>query len=606
METFDIVKLASYRENNRIEAKAAKGGLPRSMWETYSAFANTYGGVILLGVKEREDGTFAPIGLTPTEAEHLRQDFWNTVSNRSKVSAVLPIESEVEVLEADGGMVLAIHVPRAPRDERPVYINNDLFGGTYRRRGEGDYRCTRQEISAMLRDQGAETMDSKVLDDLTVADFNTDTVRAYRNRFRAVRQGSSWTDLDDERFLRAIGAAAVSREDGRLHPTFGGLLMFGNDYDIVRECPQYYLDYQETLDPAIRWTDRVHSGDGMWSGNLFDFFFRVNRKLAESLKTPFKLDGIFRVDDTPMHKAVREALSNCLFNADYHGVRGVVVRRTPDKLVFENPGDIRTGIEQMRLGGVSDPRNGLVMKMFSLIDVGERAGTGVPDVFATWANAGLPEPRIEENFGEADRTILTLMLEADAKPDNNEQISDDYEQINSSNEQITDNNEQLNGLNEQITERQRVILHFVEKSPARHTMIWRVPWESHQRLCEGMLRYSLGVDCLSASARERQDTGKFGERRIMIFDSESVFEENVITVLKQHGWKDGVLRYPTERDLLDNWKDILYRNNNDIDRLGKYPLTDGEMAQIIEQIETLRTPLALNSFVNGAYRVYHA
>ena len=115
----------------------------------------------------------------------------------------------------------------------------------------------------MLRDQGFETMDSKVLDDLTVADFNMDTVRAYRNRFRTVRQGSSWTDLDDERFLRAIGAAAVSREDGRLHPTFGGLLMFGNDYDIVRECPQYFLDYQETLDPAIRWTDRVHSGDGM-------------------------------------------------------------------------------------------------------------------------------------------------------------------------------------------------------------------------------------------------------------------------------------------------------------------------------------------------------
>ena len=137
METFDIVKLASYRENNRIEAKAAKGGLPRSMWETYSAFANTYGGVILLGVKEREDGTFETVGLTPVEAEHLRQDFWNTVSNRSKVSAVLPIESEVEVLEADGGIVLAIHVPRAPRDERPVYINNDLFGGTYRRRGEG-------------------------------------------------------------------------------------------------------------------------------------------------------------------------------------------------------------------------------------------------------------------------------------------------------------------------------------------------------------------------------------------------------------------------------------------------------------------------------------
>ena len=106
----------------------------------------------------------------------------------------------------------------------------------------------------------------------------------------------------------------------------------------------------------------------------------------------------------------------------------------------------------MRLGGVSDPRNGLVMKMFSLIDVGERAGTGVPDVFATWANAGLPEPQIEESFGEADRTVLTLMLEPDAKLYQNEhvfirgeQITDDYERI---------------------TERQRVILHFVEKSPS--------------------------------------------------------------------------------------------------------------------------------------------
>lgn len=87
----------------------------------------------------------------------------------------------------------------------------------------------------------------------------------------------------------------------------------------------------------------------------------------------------------------------------------------------------------------------------------------------------------------------------------------------------------------------------------------------------------------------------------MIFDKEAAFEEAVIVVLKQHGWDDagGVLRYPTEQDLIDNWAKILFQNNADIDRLNGCPLTQGEMAQVIEQIETLKTPLALNGFING-------
>lgn len=85
----------------------------------------------------------------------------------------------------------------------------------------------------------------------------------------------------------------------------------------------------------------------------------------------------------------------------------------------------------------------------------------------------------------------------------------------------------------------------------------------------------------------------------MIYEKEADFEEAVITVLKQHGWKDGVLKYPTEADLLQNWANILYNNNKDKDRLDKYPLTTGEMEQIIEQINALKTPYALNDFING-------
>ena len=85
----------------------------------------------------------------------------------------------------------------------------------------------------------------------------------------------------------------------------------------------------------------------------------------------------------------------------------------------------------------------------------------------------------------------------------------------------------------------------------------------------------------------------------MIFNKEADFEEALIKILSENGWEKKVLKNYTEQDLLRNWADILFENNRDIDRLNDYPLTDSEMQQILEQIETLRTPLKLNGFING-------
>ncbi len=85
----------------------------------------------------------------------------------------------------------------------------------------------------------------------------------------------------------------------------------------------------------------------------------------------------------------------------------------------------------------------------------------------------------------------------------------------------------------------------------------------------------------------------------MVFKEESTFEEALIKTLVQKGWESNILKYPTEKDLLTNWANILFENNRGIDRLNDFPLTDGEMQQIIEQIIALRTPLKLNGFING-------
>ena len=119
------------------------------------------------------------------------------------------------------------------------------------------------------------------------------------------------------------------------------------------------------------------------------------------------MEGRNRIDDAPVHKALREALGNCLINADYYGTRVVVIKKDQDRIIFENPGYIRTGKEQMRRGGESDPRNKTLMKMFNLINIGERSGSGGPNIFNTWNDQGWKEPVIEERF-DPDRTTLTL------------------------------------------------------------------------------------------------------------------------------------------------------------------------------------------------------
>lgn len=330
-----------------------------------------------------------------------------TLNNRQKVSINLLRDSDVKVFPIGEDVVLVIHVPMAKREEKPVYINDDLFGSTFRRNHEGDYHCTKLQVKAMLRDQTENTCDMNVLDDVEMTELNIETVQSYRHRHRALKPAHPFGGLDDYEYLRKIGAAAIFDSDKKLHPTAAGMLMFGDEFNIVRHFPEYFLDYREMLDPSIRWTDRLHSSSGEWSGSLCDFYFLVYNKITKDIKIPFKTQGGDRIEDTPVHEALREALANCLINADFYRNCGIIVKKEVDKLVFENPGYIRTGKEQMRLGGVSDPRNKSLMKMFNLISIGERAGSGVPNIYKIWEEENYLDPVIDEMF-DPDRTKLTL------------------------------------------------------------------------------------------------------------------------------------------------------------------------------------------------------
>jgi len=405
----DVHNLSAYMENNRIEAKRAKDSLPNSIWESYSSFANTDGGIILLGVVELPNHTLQVQGVT--DAHKLVTDFWNTIHSQQKVSLNILTNQMVQVLQMDGKEIVLIRIPRADRRQRPIYIGTNPQKGSYRRDGEGDYLCTTDQVAAMYRDASDISIDMRILQDMDISVFDMGTVHRYRNRFVQFHPGHIWLDDDDELFLRHIGALSPA-EDNIFHPTAAGLLMFGHEYDIVREFPHYFLDYQEKLSSETRWTHRLVSSSGDWSGNLYDFFFRVYPRITADLPIPFVTQGGNRQDETKLHLALREVLTNCLVHSDFYERQGVVIIKNEDNIQFANPGDVRIGLKEALAGGVSDPRNSTLLKMFSLVDVGERAGSGIPGFMHTWMYWVERNP-LYVISSNPDRTHLTVPATAE-------------------------------------------------------------------------------------------------------------------------------------------------------------------------------------------------
>ena len=144
----DFSRIEDYRENNRIEAKKALGGLPHSVWETYGAFANTLGGLILLGVEELKDKSFKAVDLP--DPEGMVEEFWQIIDDRRRISANILVEDNVRIETVEGNRIIVVRVPRAPRKVRPILVDDVC----YRRNGEGDYKCKPAEVRTLTRAAG--------------------------------------------------------------------------------------------------------------------------------------------------------------------------------------------------------------------------------------------------------------------------------------------------------------------------------------------------------------------------------------------------------------------------------------------------------------------
>jgi ATP-dependent DNA helicase RecG len=195
--------------------------------------------------------------------------------------------------------------------------------------------------------------------------------------------------------------------------------MFGKHQTIISPevTPAYFVDFRDyrgNQKPGDRWSDRVYP-DGTWEANLLQFYERCQLKLYADLKVPFALKAGQRIDETPVHVALRVALINALIHSDYSVGGGIVVERRDEGYKFSNPGTLLVSDAQLRRGGVSECRNKSLQRMFMLIGGGDQAGSGYARIQDGWKSQHWRAPHLTTQHGpdriSLDMPMLSLMPE---------------------------------------------------------------------------------------------------------------------------------------------------------------------------------------------------
>jgi ATP-dependent DNA helicase RecG len=393
-ELLDALQLG---EDQDVEFKAAQGGFPKSVWETVSAFANTSGGNIILGVAEN-NGEFEIVGISKPQT--LIKDFWDTHNSPQKLNYPVCRDADVHTLTINKRTVICIQIPHLTRQQRPIYINGNPIGGTFKRNYEGDYRCTEAEVKMMLRDAAEDPTDGRILEGFSIEDLDAEALMAYRNRFASRNPDHPFLAKSDRDLLESLGGWRRDRISKIEGVTLAGILMFGKERSILDALPHFYLDYQEqfSTDPEVRWTYRL-TIDGKWEPNLFNFYYRVYPRLVANIDVPFKLDkSATRLEETHVHEALREALINTLIHADHQTTHSISIINRREVFTFVNPGRLRISLEQLYQGGISDPRNPNLLKMFQMLGLVERAGSGFQKILRAWREQHWIIPLVAEDL----------------------------------------------------------------------------------------------------------------------------------------------------------------------------------------------------------------
>lgn len=393
-------------DDERYEAKTCGRKLSSDVWESVSAFANTRGGVLVLGLSE-------PHGFvldSEFDAQRTLGQFMSGIGDGGKdgVKLANPPRYEAEFIDFEGGQLLVVEVFENELAQKPCYIEaRGVRSGSFKRVCDKDMLLSATELfelqNAMVR-SGADRKPVARLEDLD-DDLVADLLQR-RRQSRALRGAQ-----DREEKLRRLG---VVDADGAV--TMAGLLVLGS-------YPQQYYpklivdvavfpDNEKGAPGAVRFVDRARC-----DGGVVEMIDTAVGAVARNLRSVSIVSGTGRRDELEIPREVlREAIANAIVHREYDDRfigQSVSVDVYPNRIEISNPGGLwGTRTRDNLAAGVSECRNDLLM---SLIDgvplsdddtkVAEGNGTGIPFMIRELRSRALESPKFRVGL---DRVVLCL------------------------------------------------------------------------------------------------------------------------------------------------------------------------------------------------------
>ena len=395
MDENTLYELLDGLEWKDLELKASTISVPENAYESVSAFLNTEGGHIVLGVNDKREiiGVF--------DVDKIQNDFIGNLQDPERFSS--PVRYEEYLKQHQDMNVLIFYIPEANRKDKPVYVKTKKNGHVASiRKGSGDYKCRKAELDRLISDAKDKRPDSELLDIAPDDCLDAHSLKWYRNRYEGKGGNRSLDAFSDHEFLVELGLLVEHK--GSLCPTHAVVLLLGKSSRIRQIMPRPIVDCfrygfeQDHANTGRRWDKRETC-----EVNIVNSWQTIVEWYNSFTDNPFNLDKVSgqRTDVPRDFVAFRESVINLLSHQDFTDhTRTPTIEKFTDVTRFWNPGDAFVSAEKLLEPGAKEVRNPTIVRALRDIGFSEQSGWGLRDVFRNWSELGHVPPVLRNDKSE--------------------------------------------------------------------------------------------------------------------------------------------------------------------------------------------------------------